>query len=111
MKMCKQINDYKDASGLAYELDDIVFNPFFGDYWVVKELTEEEQQIYGMDNKYCFALWNYLDHYCTEIDAPQGFEIVIRKGEPDYEQALKEFAEIIQKMEEIENGHKTEEDD
>lgn len=109
--MKNQISEYKDANGLAFELDDIVFNPFFGDFWVVKELTEEEQHIYGMDNKFCFALWNNLDHYCTEIDAPQGFEICIRKGEPDYEQALKEFANIIQKMEERENGCRAEGND
>ena len=86
---------YFDADGLEYAIGDIVFNECANDYWVVQECTKEEQEGYGLDNKYCLALLNSKEYYCIEIDAPVGFKIVFRKNEPEYNDALANLAKEL----------------
>lgn len=91
--------EYKDSKGRNYKLGDIVFNPCFGDFWLVEEYTKEERDY---ECPYCFSLYGSKDEYYMDLDEPVGFEIVCSKGEPDYDQYIKEFKEIIKKRKEQE---------
>ena len=87
MKICK---GYFDDQGKEYKIGDIVYNPAFGDYWIVKESKPE----YALDCPYCLILWNNEDEYVTELNTPKGFLIVTSFDELYYNQAL----EIINKI-------------
>lgn len=120
--MCKtftQIKDeqkdleYKDDNGIPYHLGDIVYNPCFGDYWVVREYTQEEMKQNDTDCPYCLALNDNKDDYCADIDEPKGFIIVARQGEIYYETFLanlrKHSEEVNKEIEENENASKDKE--
>ena len=91
--------EYKDSKGRNYKLGDIVFNPYFGDYWLVEEYTEEERDCVC---PYCFSLYGSKDEYYMDLDEPAGFEIVCSVGEKDYDTYREEFKEIIKQRREQE---------
>ena len=91
---------YYDSNNKEYKVGDIVFNPFFGDYWLVEEYTEEEQS--ETDCPYCLSLYGDKDDYYMDIDEPAGFIIICSKGEPDYNKYIEEFNEIIKRRREQE---------
>ena len=70
---------YYDSNNKEYKVGDIVFNPFFGDYWLVEEYTEEEQS--ETDCPYCLSLYGDKDDYYMDIDEPAGFIIICSKNE------------------------------
>lgn len=80
--------NYKDSNGKKYKVGDIVYNPFFGDYWVVQKCNRVDVKDYCLDNKYCLALYNNKEDYVTEIDVPNGFVIVKRKGDKGYKRLI-----------------------
>lgn len=91
---------YYDSNKREYKVGDIVYNPFFGDYWLVEEYTEEEQS--ETDCPYCLSLYGDKDDYYMDIDEPAGFIIICSKGEPDYNKYIEEFNEIIKRRREQE---------
>lgn len=91
--------EYSDSKGRNYKLGDIVFNPCFGDFWLVEKYEENEQE---GECPYCFSQYGSKGDYYMDLDEPEGFEIVCSKGEPDYEQYIKEFTEIIKRRREQE---------
>lgn len=91
---------YYDSNNREYKVGDIVFNPFFGDYWLVEEYTEEEQS--ETDCLYCLSLYGDRDEYYMDIDEPAGFIIICSKDEPDYNKYIEEFKQIIKRRKEQE---------
>lgn len=89
---------YFDANKEEYREGDIVFNPFFGDYWVVQSVTAQEKEEYGLETDLCLALYNDKDHYCTDIDTPSGFIILMRKNDKDYSGVLDEMKLYLEKL-------------
>lgn len=101
---------YYDANGDEYQEGDIVFNPCIGDYWVVQKVTEQDKKDYDLEADLCLALYNDKDHYCTDIDVPAGFVIVMRKDAQEYSGVIEEMkslvARIYEKMESDSDGSK-----
>lgn len=90
---------YKDSKGKEYLLDDIVFNPFFGDYWIVGKYSENKDIAeYEEDCPYYLAQYGDPDLYFMDLDEPSGFVIEKRKGIDDYEEAKKELDEIAKTL-------------
>lgn len=89
-----ELTGYKDSKGFEYKVGDIVYNPCFGDYWVVQKYTEQEKEEYKPDCDYCLALNNDKDDYFEDINVPQGFEIIMSKDHDDYDTAIKELNDI-----------------
>ena len=85
---------YKDSKGISYEIGDIVRNPLMGDFWVVQTCSDEEKELYGLETDICLALNNDKDDYAIDIDAPVGFEIVIRPSDEHYTEAIAELQQI-----------------
>lgn len=75
---------YFDANGREYELGDLVYNPLFGDVWLVDEWTEDEPREPG-DSPYCLRQYCSKEIYSMDIDDPDGFVIESRKGDEGYE--------------------------
>ena len=67
---------YKDVNSRNYHIGDIVFNPCFGDLWLVVKLSEEEMKEFSFTIPYALALYGNIDRYVMEIDGPSDFEIV-----------------------------------
>ena len=89
---------YYDAEGTEYQVGDIVFNPCFGDYWVVQEVTEQDKEDYGFETDLCLALYNNKDHYSMDIDDPVGFVIVMRKDDKDYSGFIEEMRLYVEEI-------------
>ena len=92
---------YFDDNSLEYSVGDIVYNPSFGDYWVVQEVTEEDKKNYGLTTDLCLALYNNKDDYVMDIDEPVGFIIITKKEDDGYDEAIAELNEIAKKREEL----------
>ena len=88
---------YKDTNGNPYEIGDIVFNPFMGDFWVVQNCTDEEKEMYGLETDICLALNNDKDDYAIDIDEPAGFKIFLRPSDEHYVEAIEELRQIAEK--------------
>ena len=101
---------YFDANGDEYNIGDIVYNPCFGDYWVVQEVSSQDKKDYGLETDLCLALYNDKEHYCTDIDTPVGFVIVMRKDAKEYSGVIDEMRlyidRINEEMESEDNGNK-----
>lgn len=91
-----ELTGYKDSKGNEYKVGDIVFNPTFGDYWVVQKYTEQEKKDFDAECDYCLVLNNDKDDYFEDIDVPQGFEIVMSSDNDDYELAISELNKLAQ---------------
>lgn len=89
---------YLDANNEEYREGDIVYNPFFGDYWVVQSVTDEEKEEFELNTDLCLALYNDKDHYCTDIDVPTGFIILMRKNDKGYDGVLDEMKLYLEKI-------------
>ena len=70
----KKLN-YKDSKGVNYHIGDIVYNPCFGDIWLIEELSEEDMKKFGFDIPYVFTQYGNADAYTMTIDEPKGFVI------------------------------------
>lgn len=90
-------NKYKDANNRLFKIGDIVYNPCFGDFWVVQKCNKQDKLLYDLDNKYCLALYNNKDLYVIEIDVPTGFEIILRKGDKGYRSVLSKINEFAER--------------
>lgn len=66
---------YKDDNGDNYHIGDIVFNPCFGDLWLIEKLFKEEMKEYNFETPYVFTLYGDRDSYMMEITEPKGFVI------------------------------------
>lgn len=67
---------YKDESGNTFCVGDIVYNPCFGDVWLLEELDEQKQKCFGFDTPYVFTQYGNADNYIMEIDEPKGFVVI-----------------------------------
>ncbi len=74
-----------DSNNKEYKLYDIVYNPFFGDLWIVDYNKENERE----DCKYRLILYNNEDDYYMDLDEPVGFKILASKGDKNYDELLK----------------------
>lgn len=83
-----------DSNNKEYKLYDIVYNPFFGDYWVVQKSEETDE----FECPFCLALYNNKDNYCIELDEPTGFEIVSSKGDKEYLIILNKIISISEEL-------------
>lgn len=99
-----ELTGYKDSKGIEYKVGDIVFNPCFGDYWVVQKYTEEEKQKYQPECDYCLVLNNDKDDYFEDIDVPQGFEIVMSSDNVDYDEAINELNKLAESRKQYMEG-------
>lgn len=88
-----QMKTYRDSRGIEYKEGDIVYNPCNGDYWVVRYSVLEDNTLCP----YQLVLWDSKDEYFMDLDEPNGFEIVRRKGEKDYKTLLKSIHKIRRK--------------
>ena len=84
---------YCDSKGVEYKEGDIVYNPCFGDYWVVRYSIPSDNTLCP----YQLVLWDSRDEYCMDLDEPTGFEIVRRKGDKEYKSLLKSVHKIRRK--------------
>lgn len=85
---------YKDSKGNQYYLEDIVYNPFACDYWVVHNKPQDEDGV-----PYCLVLNNDFDQYYMDIDDPDGFIIVSHKGDNDYDDYLNKMKKTLRETE------------
>lgn len=88
--------DYFDANGKEYHLGDLVYNPFFGDIWLVDKWRPEDKPG-PEDSPYCFILYGDRDEYVMDIQDPDGFEIERRIGEDGYDELLRKCKEFAKK--------------
>lgn len=88
---------YKDSKGKEYKVGDVVFNPFFGDYWVVGEYNPKPRK----GCPYYLAQYGDEDEF-IDLDEPSGFVIVCSKGDEDYNQFIEEFKVIVERIKEEE---------
>ena len=94
-----QKTGYRDAEGEEFEVGDIVFNPCFGDYWIVGKYSENEHiKKYEEECPYYLAQYGDPDLYFMDLDEPSGFVIEKRKGIDDYEETKKELDEIAKTL-------------
>ena len=84
---------YCDSKGIEYKEGDIVYNPCFGDYWVVRCSIPSDNTLCP----YQLVLWDSRDEYYMDLDEPTGFEIVRRKGDKEYKSLLKSVHKIRRK--------------
>ena len=89
---------YFDFKGKQYKEGDIVFNPFFGDFWLVEKYTDKEKLEYDTECDYCFSQYGSKDLYFMDLDEPSGFEIVCSVNDKDYEKYLNEFKTIVENI-------------
>ena len=69
----------KDYKGKTYRTGDIVYNPSFGDVWVVGKYTKQQLEDYKPECKYYLCQYGYMDSYFMDLDEPFGFIIVHRR--------------------------------
>jgi len=94
-----QKTGYRDAEGKEFEVGDIVFNPCFGDYWIVGKYSENKHiKKYEEECPYYLAQYGDPDLYFMDLDEPSGFVIEKRKGIDDYEETKKELDEIAKTL-------------
>lgn len=92
---------YKDSAGKEYMVGDIVFNPFFVDYWIVQKYTQQEIEEYGCETPYCLVLWNNKDEMFEDIDVPEGFIIIKHKYENGYDKMLQEINTVAKQRQDL----------
>ena len=96
MEICK---GYFDGHDREYKIGDIVYNPYFNDYWVVYKSKPE----YNFECPYCLLLWNSEDEDVEELDTPKGFLVVCSIDEEEYDNALEYINKIAKKRREYYN--------
>lgn len=84
----------KDANGVEYCTGDIVYNPSFGDYWLVEEISKKEMKEYGATISYILSLYGNPDEYAMCLDEPVGFTIEVRATDFAYVNMLSRFVKI-----------------
>lgn len=86
-----------DPNGKEYHVEDLVLNELFGDVWLV-DYWQPEDNPEPDDTEFCFA--QYCSHDMTVIDIaePEGFTIVARPGDEDYQEIYDECLELAKKM-------------
>lgn len=77
-----------DSKNKLYRTGDIVFNPCFGDIWLVHKYTKHEKELYTPGCDYCFCQYGVLENYFMDLDEPEGFVIIKRKGQKGYYKLL-----------------------
>lgn len=87
---------YFDSEGREYELGDLVYNPLFGDVWLVDEWAEDEPREPG-DSPYCLRKYCSKKIYSMGIDDPDGFVIEARKGDENYGKLYEQCEEYAEK--------------
>lgn len=91
-----------DARGYEYHTGDIVYNPAFGDYWLVEEVDNETMKEYGADIPFLFTLYGNPDEYAMCINEPEGFTIEARVNDFSYTNMLSRFVRIYKQHREEE---------
>jgi len=91
-----------DARGYEYHTGDIVYNPAFGDYWLVEEIDNETMKEYGADIPFIFSLYGNPNEYAMCIDEPEGFTIEARVNDFSYTNMLSRFVRIYKQHREEE---------
>lgn len=94
----KKLTEYKDATGKRYRLGDIVFNPFFGDAWLVERYTKQELNDWCPECEYCFSQYGNKSNYCMDLTEPDGFEIICSAGDRRYIKLRKELKNIDKRI-------------
>lgn len=84
----------KDSNGIEYHTGDIVYNPSFGDYWLVEEISKDKMKEYGADIPFIFTLYGNPDEYAMCINEPEGFTIEARVSDFAYVNMLSRFVRI-----------------
>lgn len=69
----------KDYKGKTYRTGDIVYNPSFGDVWIVGKYTKQQIKEWKPECKYYLSQYGYIDNCCVDLDEPFGFIIVHRR--------------------------------
>lgn len=95
---------YLDSNGNQYYIGDLVFNPCFGDIWLVDKYTEKEMKEFKTKCPYCLKLWTSADEYIIDIDEPAGFVIEKHKNDEGYQELYNECLKVLKEtMEMIKN--------
>lgn len=94
--MIRAKTGYFDSNGREYELGDLVYNPMFGDVWLVDEWDENEARDAG-DSPYCLRQYCSKEIYCIDIDDPDGFVIEARRGDEHYDELYRQCEEYARK--------------
>lgn len=102
--------NYKDANGNQYYIGDLVFNPFFGDIWLIDKYSEKEMKEYKTECPYCLKLWTSADQYVMDLDEPEGFVILKHKNEDGYSELYNECLEVLKKYKEMVKNENSKED-
>lgn len=96
-----KLTGYKDSHGVEYKLNDIVYNPYFEDYWLVQEYeTQEEKDENECD--YYLALYGDKNYYSVSLDTPDGFVVICSQGDEYYEKYTSSFKVIVKRLTEEE---------
>lgn len=101
-----RLHKYYDAKGRPYSIGDIVYNPSFGDYWVVQLVSDTDREKYKLNTLLCLALWGNKDDYVLDIDEPAGFEIELSMGDFEYTKLMKSINKVAKKRVKKFNGKK-----
>lgn len=83
-----------DSQAREYHLGDLVYNPFFKDFWLVDRWLPTDEHNVETDSPYCLVLWCDRDEYVMDVDEPGGFVIERRRGEEGYEELYGECVRI-----------------
>lgn len=84
-----------DLDDMEYSLGDIVYNEKSDDYWVVQEVTDVDKSSFNIDTDYCLARFNNKLSGCVALKAGLEYRIVLRPGEPDYNETIEEFNKYV----------------
>lgn len=90
---------YRDAKEREFKVGDIVYNPFFGDYWIVGKYSDNEYLAeYEEDCPYYLAQYGDPDLYFMDLDEPSGFVIEQSIGEAKYDEYFNEINRIAKEL-------------
>ena len=93
-----EITGYKDVDGNDIYVGDIMFNPFFGDFWLVEKYTQSEKIEYDAECDYCLSLYGSKDCHIEDLNTPAGFRLVYHKDAENYSDLLNDMLRIAQEM-------------
>ena len=91
---------YHDCDGREYHVNDLVLNELFGDVWLVDEWRPEDAPG-PEDSPYCLVLNCDRSEYVIDIEDPDGFRIIARKGDDGYQEIYDECVAVAKARREL----------
>lgn len=78
-----------DPNDKEYQVGDLVMNELFGDVWLV-DYWQPEDNPEPDDTEFCFVQYCMHDLTVIDIAEPEGFTIIARLGDDEYQKLYEE---------------------